>query len=153
MRPHHTLAASALASFVWVSGALAQPTAAVQAEAPVRLEPVTVWGYSAPGILDRVPGRLQWSVPASLATALEAEPSLALYHSGAATPDPLLRGLGSDRVVTAIDGLPLFGASPTRTASPLALISGGLPSGLELVKSLPSVTLGPPANGDRKSVV
>jgi outer membrane receptor for ferrienterochelin and colicin len=71
---------------------------------------------------------------------------MAMHHMGAAAAEPLLRGLGSDRVVTVLDGLPLPNASPTRTASPLALIAGGLTAGLEVTKSLPSVTLGPPAN-------
>jgi hypothetical protein len=48
--------------------------------------------------------------------------------------------------VTSLDGLPLPNASPTRTASPLALIAGGLTDGLTVSKAVPSVALGPPAN-------
>ena len=134
------LAAAALAA---VAGA--QDSSPPSADETVRLEALTVLGDSAPGVLDRVPGRLQWSVPTNLAAAVQADPSLAMYSTGAAAPDPLLRGLGADRLVISLDGLPLPEASPTLTASPLALISGGLASSLDVVKSLPSVTLGPPA--------
>jgi iron complex outermembrane receptor protein len=107
---------------------------------------MTVWGESVPGWLDATPGQFEWKVPPSLASTVETIPGLAMHHMGAAAAEPLLRGLGSDRIVTTLDGLPLPNASPTRTASPFALITAGLPAALEVSKSLPSVTLGPPAN-------
>ena len=82
-----------------------------------------------------------------MASTVESIPGLAMHRMGAAAAEPLLRGLGADRVVVSLDGLPLPNASPTRTASPLALITAGLPDTLAIGKSLPSVTLGPPANG------
>ena len=112
----------------------------------VPLEKLTVWGETVPGLLDIVPGQLQWSVPSSMAASAESVPGLALHHMGAAAAEPLLRGLGSERVITTLDGLPLPIASPTRTAAPLALIASGLPATIQVTKSLPSVTLGPPAN-------
>jgi iron complex outermembrane receptor protein len=121
-------------------------TATSAADEPVRLEKLTVWGEAVPGLLDIMPGQLQWSVPSNMASIAESIPGLAMHHMGAAAAEPLLRGLGSDRIVTTLDGLPLPNASPTRTASPFALITAGLPAALEVSKSLPSVTLGPPAN-------
>ncbi len=114
--------------------------------APVPLEQVVVRGESAPGWLDLPPGQFAWRVPENLAESVDLVPGLALHHMGAAAAEPLLRGLGSDRVVVALDGLPLPNASPTRTASPLALITAGLPATLAVGPALPSVTLGPPAN-------
>ena len=112
---------------------------------PVRLEPMTVWGEANPGWPDAASAR-SGDVPANLAATVERIPGLAMHHMGAAAAEPLLRGLGSDRVVTSLDGLPLPNASPTRTASPLALIAGGLTGGLAIDKAVPSVALGPPAN-------
>ncbi|MDD2763300.1 MAG: TonB-dependent receptor [Opitutaceae bacterium] len=124
----------------------AQPAAPTTGDEPVRLDRMTVWGEAAPGLLDILPGQLEWSVPPSMAAAAETIPGLAMHHMGAAAAEPLLRGLGSDRVVTILDGLPLPSASPTRTASPLALIAAGLSARLDVSKSLSSVTLGPAAN-------
>ena len=121
-------------------------TAAPESGAPVRLDPVVVRGEPTPGWLNLPPAQFQWRVPDSLADSLDPVPGLALHHMGAAAAEPLLRGLGSDRVVIALDGLPLPNASPTRTASPLALITAGLPATLAVGQALPSVTLGPPAN-------
>ena len=121
-------------------------TAEPAADEPVQLEKLTVRGETVPGLLDIMPGQLQWRVPFNMASTVEAVPGLAMHHMGAAAAEPLLRGLGSDRIVTTLDGLPLPNASPTRTASPFALITAGLPAALEVSKSLPSVTLGSPAN-------
>jgi hypothetical protein len=115
------------------------------AEEAVRLEPVTVQGDSVPDWLDAASNRLEWGLPPTLATNAATMPGLTVHRMGAAAAEPLLRGLGSDHVVTLLDGLPLPNASPTRTASALTLIAAGLPAGFEVVKSLPSVTLGPPA--------
>ena len=127
--------------------------AAVRAQNPppaagdetVRLEPMTVQGSTVPEWLDATPDRLEWNLPSSLATGAESVPGLVMHRMGAAAAEPLLRGLGSDHVVTVLDGLPLPNASPTRTDSALALLAAGLPAGFEAVKALPSVTLGPPA--------
>jgi hypothetical protein len=114
------------------------------ADETVQLGPVTVPGSSVPDWLDAAPDRLEWSLPSSLATSAENVPGLVMHRMGAAAAEPLLRGLGSDHVVTVFDGLPLPNASPTRTDSALTLIAAGLPAGFEAVKGLPSVTLGPP---------
>ena len=130
---------------LWPTFLCAQPTKPADGE-PVRLDQITVLGESVPGWLDTGSDRSGWIVPSNLAATVETVPGLAMHHMGAGAAEPLLRGLGSDRLVTMLDGLPLPNASPTRTASPFALIAGGLTAGLEVSKSLPSVTLGPPAN-------
>jgi len=110
------------------------------------MDQVTVSGdlpSAAGGILAASSGT---RLPENIGGAAAAVPGVALHSMGASAVEPLLRGLGSDRVVTTLDGLPLPGASPTRTASPLALIPGGLPSTIGISQALPSVTLGPAAN-------
>jgi iron complex outermembrane receptor protein len=114
-------------------------------DAPVQLDKVTVFGDALPGLPNAAPASPA-GLPSSLATTLADVPGLAMHHMGAAAAEPLLRGLGSDRVVATLDGLPLPNASPTRTDSPLALIGGGLVAGFDVSKAVPSVTLGPPAN-------
>jgi len=131
-------------AFLALTLARGQTSLPVAGEA-IELGPVTVRGSSVPDWLDAAPDRLEWSLPPSLASGAESVPGLVMHHMGAAAAEPLLRGLGSDHVITVLDGLPLPNASPTRTDSALALIAAGLPAGFEAVKSLPSVTLGPPA--------
>ena len=121
-------------------------TATPGGDETVHLDKLTVWGEAVPALLDIVPGQLRWSVPSSMASTAESIPGLAMHHMGAAAAEPLLRGLGSERVVTTLDGLPLPMASPTRTNAPLALIASGLPAAIQVSMALPSVTLGPPAN-------
>lgn len=135
---------AAWAMFLLGAGVLRAQTTTANDE-PVRLDKVTVRGDAVPGLFDVAPASSE-GLPSNLAATIATIPGLAMHHMGAAAAEPLLRGLGSDRVVTTLDGLPLPNASPTRTASPLALISGGLVAGFEVSKAVPSVTLGPPAN-------
>jgi iron complex outermembrane receptor protein len=130
---------------VLCSPALKAQTAPPVNDEAVQLDKVTVLGNTGPGLTDASLASPA-GLPSSLATTVANVPGLAMHHMGAAAAEPLLRGLGSDRVVTTLDGLPLPNASPTRTDSPLALIGGGLTSGLDVSKAVPSVTLGPPAN-------
>jgi hypothetical protein len=132
-------------------GVLAAVCARAQMDVPtteeaVRLDPMTVRGEFVPAWLGATPDRLQWSLPPSLAGTAETMPGMALHHMGAAAAEPILRGLGSDRVITTLDGLPLPNASPTRTDSAITLIAAGIPAGFQVFYTLPSVTLGPPAN-------
>ncbi len=136
---------SALAAGLCAGASLRAQAAPPSGDEPVQLDSVTVEGEAVPGLSDIAPPSAE-SLPPSLATTIAGVPGLAMHHMGAAAAEPLLRGLGSDRVVTTLDSLPLPNASPTRTASPLALISGGLVAGFDVSKAVPSVTLGPPAN-------
>jgi hypothetical protein len=142
---YRALAAGLCVVVTWPAVIRAQSVATADDEL-VRLDKITVRGESVPGWLGPGSTSSGWNVPSNLASTVETLPGLAMHHMGAAAAEPLLRGLGSDRVVTVLDGLPLPNASPTRTASPLALIGGGLTAGVEVSKALPSVTLGPPAN-------
>lgn len=119
--------------------------AAPAGDETVRLEKVTVRGDAIPGGSAASPASPK-GIPPNLAASVETIPGLAMLHMGSAAAEPLIRGLGSDRVVTSLDGLSLPEASPTQTASPLALIANGLTGALTLSRSVPSVTLGPPAN-------
>jgi hypothetical protein len=139
------LAAGLCVAVMWPAVIRAQ-SAPIADDELVRLDLITVRGESVPGWLDPGSASSGWNVPSNLASTVETLPGLAMHHMGAAAAEPLLRGLGSDRLVTTLDGLPLPNASPTRTASPLALITGGLTAGVEVTKALHSVTLGPPAN-------
>jgi iron complex outermembrane receptor protein len=137
-------AAGLCVGVIWPAALRAQ-TAPPANDEPVRLDQMMVLGDAVPGLYDAAPASSA-GLPPSLATTVADVPGLAMHHMGAAAAEPLLRGLGSDRVVTTLDGLPLPNASPTRTDSPLALIGGGLIAGFEVSKAVPSVTLGPPAN-------
>jgi outer membrane receptor protein involved in Fe transport len=134
------------ATLLWAAAMRGQEETPSAGEETIHLDRLTVHGEAVPGGIGPAADRFEWAVPSSLADDAETIPGLALHRMGAAAAEPLLRGLGSDRVVTTLDGLPMPNASPTRTDSALALISAGLPAGFEIIRSLPSVTLGPPAN-------
>ncbi len=88
-----------------------------------------------------------WGRAPTLAQALEALPGISAERRGPGALEPVIRGLGGDRLTTRLNGLHLPIASPTRTASPLNYFGPLAPVQLAILRGLPSVTLGPVPTG------
>jgi iron complex outermembrane receptor protein len=65
------------------------------------------------------------------------------------TPEPVVRGLGWERVTTQVDFLPLYGSCPARMDPPAVYLSPESIENLIIVKGLPSVTYGSGGTGGR----
>lgn len=65
------------------------------------------------------------------------------------TPEPVVRGLGWERVTTQVDFLPLYGSCPARMDPPTVYISPESIENLTIIKGLPSVTYGSGGTGGR----
>jgi iron complex outermembrane receptor protein len=63
--------------------------------------------------------------------------------------EPVIRGLGWERVQTQLDGLPLHGACPGRMDPPAMILQPETVQEAYVVKGIPSVTLGPAGTGGR----
>jgi iron complex outermembrane recepter protein len=85
----------------------------------------------------------------SPAASLERLPGISLARRGPGSLEPLLRGLGGDRVATAFNGLLLPAASPTATAAGINFFADLGLHELRVSRSLPSVTAGPAVSGGR----
>jgi len=70
-------------------------------------------------------------------------------HSGV---EPVVRGLGWERVKTQVDGLPVYGACPGRMDPPAMILQPETVREAYVVKGVPSVTLGPAGTGGRVMV-
>ena len=66
--------------------------------------------------------------------------------------EPVIHGMGWERVQTQVNGMPLYGACPARMDPPAFLLGGAAASEIEVVKGLASVTLGPAGTGGRVAV-
>jgi len=66
--------------------------------------------------------------------------------------EPVVRGLGWERVQTQADGLPLYGACPGRMDPPAIILQPETVQEAYVVKGVPSVTLGPAGTGGRVMV-
>lgn len=80
---------------------------------------------------------------ANVSLALLGIPGVTLQARAADAGEPSIRGLGLDRVTTTFNGLPVSNGSPERTNSPVTMIGGATPAEVLIMKSAPSVTLGP----------
>jgi iron complex outermembrane receptor protein len=86
---------------------------------------------------------------ADLSEAIGELPGVSGIRRGGAGAEPVIRGMGFERVETQLDGLALHGAGPARMDPPASLLSATAIERVEVVKALPSVTLGPAGTGGR----
>jgi len=98
-------------------------------------------------ITDEGPLEMGWYPNAAVA-ALEV-PGVSGVRRSLNAPEPVVRGLGWERVQTQVNGLPLHGACPARMDPPAIVVSAVSIEEAAVVKGLGSVTLGPAGTGGR----
>ncbi len=76
-------------------------------------------------------------------------PGINAVRRGASATEPVIRGLGWERVSTQVGVLPLYGACPSRMDPPVTYIAPHSVQNVLVVKGIPSVTLGPFGTGGR----
>lgn len=81
--------------------------------------------------------------------AVTAVPGVDAVLRGADAAEPVIRGLGWERVETQIGCHSLYGACPARMDPPVTYVSPEALESVQVVKGLPSVTLGPGGTGGR----
>lgn len=79
-------------------------------------------------------------------------PGVSLASRGTFADEPIIRGLGFDRVATDLNGLRLPNASPTRTHAPIGQISNQPLHTITVSRFLSSLGTGPPVSGGRISL-
>jgi len=94
---------------------------------------------------DESPFQVKVSVPEELDWVL----GVSLQRRGLHSVEPNIQGMGFDRVVTSLNGIYLPNATPTRTGSPLNSFGSTGQLSLNVIRSLPSVSLGPVPTGSR----
>ncbi len=85
----------------------------------------------------------------NIALALETAPGVSCVRRAAGVGEPVVRGLGWERVQTQLDGMPLYGACPARMDPPASGLGTALIESAGVVKGLASVSLGPAGTGGR----
>lgn len=85
----------------------------------------------------------------NLALAFENRPGIAAVRRAANAAEPVIRGLGWERVQTQVNGLPLSGACPARMDPPACIVNRCAVRRASVIKGLASVTLGPAGTGGR----
>ena len=107
--------------------------------------PAAEWGFSQARVRD---GDGSPTEAVTLAHALVTLPAVDMSRRGAATLDPVIRGLGGDRVATFFNGLRLPGGSPTNLA-PVNLFFPGAAASVSVTRAFPSVATGQLTTGGR----
>jgi iron complex outermembrane receptor protein len=88
----------------------------------------------------------------NLGESLTALPGVSGVKRAQSAVEPVIRGLGWERVRTQVDGLPLYGACPGRMDPPVMILQPETVQEAQVVKGVPSVTLGPAGTGGRVMV-
>ncbi len=126
-------------------GVLSAATAIAQEGEPT-IE-VTVEGEASPA--NGLAATVETSPGADVVDGLTDLPGVWAVRRGSAGAEPVIRGQGFERVATQLGPLPLYGACPGRMDPPAGYLRPTLVGGLEVVKGLPSVTLGPAGTAGR----
>lgn len=130
----------------WMAGLLPAWT-----EETVELEAMTIKAEQAavqPG--SRLSGEaLRATRDVSVADAITDLPGVSAVRRGAGGGEPVIRGLGWERVQTQLGCLPVYGACPARMDPPAAYVSPDAVEAVDVIKALPSVTLGPGGTAGR----
>jgi iron complex outermembrane receptor protein len=98
-------------------------------------------------ILDQTP--LEMGEYANLAVALEVVPGVSGVRRSLNAYEPVIRGLGWERVQTQVNGMPIYGACPGRMDPPATTVAKSSVQEAAVVKGLSSLTLGPAGTGGR----
>lgn len=93
--------------------------------------------------------KLQSGRPAEIAEIIRRLPGVHGVHRAASNAEPVIRGLGWERIATQVNGMPLHGACPSRMDPPVTFIRSSNTESLQIVTALPSVLLGPGGTGGR----
>jgi iron complex outermembrane receptor protein len=116
-------------------------TAASDSTAAFRLEPVRVTADPMPPGVVRLEERATGAV--SVAEALTSVPGISLVRRSAGSAEPVIRGLGWERVATRVGGVCVSGACPSRMDPPASYFAPRMAGEVSVVKGVPSVALGP----------
>ena len=124
----------------------------LQAEEPTELQELVVRAED-----PKVPGEVvlgsedmleAGAVNVAEAVALSV-PGVAAVRRNADAAEPVLRGLGWERVETQVGCLSLYGACPARMDPPASYVSPETVEAAQVILALPSVTLGPGGTAGR----
>lgn len=85
----------------------------------------------------------------NIGETLSEVPGVGLVRRATSAPEPVIRGLGYERVSTQINGLPIYGACPARMDPPVIYGRAHSAEKVLVIKGVPSVTLGPAGTGGR----
>ena len=88
----------------------------------------------------------------NLALALESLAGLSGVRRSQNSFEPVVHGLGWERVQTQVNGMPLYGACPARMDPPAFIVTASSAEDVSVVKGLASVALGPAGTGGRVDV-
>jgi len=88
----------------------------------------------------------------NLGEAVKELPGVSGVRRAHSAVEPVIRGLGWERVQTQVDGLPVYGACPGRMDPPAMILQPETVQEAQVAKGVPSVTLGPAGTGGRVMV-
>lgn len=95
---------------------------------------------------------LDFGTYVNIGEVLEAVPGVSVVRRGASSTEPVIRGLGWERVTTQVGFVPVYGGCPSRMDPPVTYLQPENFQEATVVKGISSVTLGPGGTGGRVMV-
>ncbi|MHC1741780.1 MAG: TonB-dependent receptor [Syntrophobacteraceae bacterium] len=92
---------------------------------------------------------LDWTRHINIGDVIDDTPGVSAVRRGANATEPVIRGLGWERVQTQIGPIPIYGGCPARMDPPITYLQPDQVQKVLVVKGVPSVTLGPGGTAGR----
>ncbi len=92
---------------------------------------------------------LDWTRHLNIGDVIDNVPGVSAVRRGANSSEPVIRGLGWERVQTQVGPIPIYGGCPARMDPPITYLQPDKVQEVLVVKGIPSVTLGPGGTGGR----
>jgi len=92
---------------------------------------------------------LDFGTYVNIGEVLDALPGVSVVRRGAGATEPVIRGLGWERVQTQVGPVPVYGGCPSRMDPPVTYLLPDSAQDVTVVKGVPSVTMGPGGTGGR----
>lgn len=92
---------------------------------------------------------LDWTRYIHIGDVIDDTPGVSAVRRGANATEPVIRGLGWERVQTQVGPIPIYGGCPARMDPPITYLQPDKVQDVLVVKGVPSVTLGPGGTGGR----
>lgn len=95
---------------------------------------------------------LDFGTYVNIGEVLDALPGVNVVRRGASSTEPVIRGLGWERVQTQVGPVPVYGGCPSRMDPPVTYLLPESVQDVTVAKGVPSVTYGPAGTAGRVTV-
>jgi iron complex outermembrane receptor protein len=132
-----------------IGAAFSQEEKESKADSTVMLEKVVITAPEDPATINCSMDEIRMKRDSSVSEIVVDQPGISGVRRGGNAPEPVIRGLGYERVQTQVGAVPIYGGCPSRMDPAATYIPSHAVRSVRVLKGLPSVVEGPAGTAGR----